>query len=779
MNEVVNVATINCTGRSKDEDDHLIDPCIIFNINPLNTMDEISEGIFNCRIDTLSNDLVIRIKTEYHEATLNLDEPSYRVTVRDNSDQSITILEETYDPEIVRDTYNHYDEFIDRYLEYVIPIEDLSDNTIISLDFEMEGIIEQWEWVEGNQRGTQLETITESRTITVNLDIGDIQEIVLSPTCINLEGVSNTGHWRKDYWFEIGIKNNTSKIVKLDVSIEEDFAHLGPLSCIPWGQCNPSQIDPGKTQYYRSQAFNKDWNTHIKWIDTSSSPNINKEGLWQWWETYDCGCKINEDMLVQDFNYLFSANVTKIGDEDVSELFQKTLKIPVNVSQDKQTYALTAHDYLGWLCFWKNSMFVAGLILGPALALLGLKWATVKAAISGILAWASIYSAWQVHLITCSIEDILGSSLKVGLLKDKCPIPFDNKFRELKEPSFEEDFTEIEMPYDLKEITIRQRRIVSLSDTLDITYNRFLSAKKMNKKREANRQLEYAQELESEIRSETRQLSRLISSAKKEMSDIDQDEARQALSELQKSDVMSDAVEELRNANISEDAINEFRNVIQQIKPEDILIDVTNPFDKLKKKTLEIQFEASEKIVKFKDIDSLSKEDLGLELLREGLVEPARYSEYRKKKANATRYLITEIDEIHHRYRELLLKAGIGTSEEFTQMCSTERKLTEVSARTGISRKQLRLWVRILKLMKLRGLGEDDAKALLIAGVEHPRDLRNQKSKTLQKRMRKLKSEKKMKIKIPTESRISQWIEASRKLPEEKKRHRKRRKPER
>ena len=85
---------------------------------------------------------------------------------------------------------------------------------------------------------------------------------------------------------------------------------------------------------------------------------------------------------------------------------------------------------------------------------------------------------------------------------------------------------------------------------------------------------------------------------------------------------------------------------------------------------------------------------------------------------------IDEVAGIGVKQATKLRKVGVRTSKGLIENASTRRARTQLSKTTGLTPKDLQLWVHHADLLRVRGVGAEYAELLVAAGVDTLRDLR-------------------------------------------------------
>lgn len=119
---------------------------------------------------------------------------------------------------------------------------------------------------------------------------------------------------------------------------------------------------------------------------------------------------------------------------------------------------------------------------------------------------------------------------------------------------------------------------------------------------------------------------------------------------------------------------------------------------------------------------------------------------------------IDQVAGIEHRQATKLRKAGVRTSKALTECAATRRGRTKLAKETGLSPKDLQLWVHHADLLRVRGVGAEYAALLVEAGVDTLRDLRRRNPTALLAKIIGMNGSQKVVERLPTESMVENWI---------------------
>lgn len=119
---------------------------------------------------------------------------------------------------------------------------------------------------------------------------------------------------------------------------------------------------------------------------------------------------------------------------------------------------------------------------------------------------------------------------------------------------------------------------------------------------------------------------------------------------------------------------------------------------------------------------------------------------------------IDQVAGVDQRQATRLRKAGVRTSKTLIEQASTRRGRTQLSKETGISPKDLQLWVHHADLLRVRGVGGEYAELLVVAGVDTLRDLRRRNPTALVAKIIGLNGSERVVSRLPTEAMVESWI---------------------
>jgi len=122
---------------------------------------------------------------------------------------------------------------------------------------------------------------------------------------------------------------------------------------------------------------------------------------------------------------------------------------------------------------------------------------------------------------------------------------------------------------------------------------------------------------------------------------------------------------------------------------------------------------------------------------------------------------IDQVAGIDQKKATKLRKAGVRTSKALIESASTRRGRTELARSSGVTPKDLQVWVHHADLLRVRGVGAEYAELLVAAGVDTLRDLRRRNPTALVAKIIGLNGSSRVVSRLPTESMVEAWINAA------------------
>ena len=108
---------------------------------------------------------------------------------------------------------------------------------------------------------------------------------------------------------------------------------------------------------------------------------------------------------------------------------------------------------------------------------------------------------------------------------------------------------------------------------------------------------------------------------------------------------------------------------------------------------------------------------------------------------------------------------GIRTSDKLLDEAKSLRGRKTLSEKTGIDEQSLLRLANKIDRMRVKGIGQDYADLLQLAGVDTVRELKYRNPKRLTEAMAEANAKRKLVRVLPSERTVGRWIEHAKKLP--------------
>lgn len=724
MKNPIIIAKMICSGEPSVEG-RLENPFVKVEIDPNDTAYEVKNNNLIYHFKYLFDDLVFRVPIDYREATMDLDHPFFKVTVSDSEDNVISVIEEDYHTEEIRDTFYKYDHSSD-VLDYVIPIENIKSGEEITLKFNFETKLEQYEWKKASSviygLGDHIETLSEQKDIIVKFTV---DQIVL----VSFDANYTSGGWNENYHIKAQVNNQMDAFIEYEIlCTEEDDKGIQSAKVlervVEGPQISGSGQLPQGTHKFLSDDIRKSW----IWYDE----------LPFWFARKGPYSRVFKYHV--EFKLI---NIIRNGEvEPVNYTYPiLTLTNTISVSEYKINCAESATVL--WGTFITYTAIATGLAIAGAFSC--------------------------VPCIVMAVEYTVCATIAMGIatwlgIKAKDPIEFDNDFNKVHDyKAIVEEFqVKGMMPLQVKQFGETYGKINALLTSLNTTYNRFMSSLKKNNKKALNMQREHANKLNNELVENlielNKSLNKIKKSEKKSKILYKEDAINSTIKELNEKGLPKQYKDELINRGYNNTTVKKIEKIAKKLKPEDLKRSISNDFEKLYYSILDQSLQPLNLIQKIDKIKSLSTFDAELELMRAGLTSPKEYYKRVEKSKEVTNYIINEIEGIGNYYTMRLSESGILTTNDLLNRCSSDLKLAEFSKEIGISRKSIQKWVNMAELMSLKGIGEEYSEILLKLGIKDLDGLAKSELEKLYNKMTEQKELQKLVKKMPTKRQLKEWI---------------------
>lgn len=127
---------------------------------------------------------------------------------------------------------------------------------------------------------------------------------------------------------------------------------------------------------------------------------------------------------------------------------------------------------------------------------------------------------------------------------------------------------------------------------------------------------------------------------------------------------------------------------------------------------------------------------------------------------------LVQIEGIGEAYSNKLQAAGVTTQEQLLGSGCTSSGRKALSEKTGISTKLILGWINRADLARVKGIGEEYADLLELAGVDTVPELAQRNAANLQARLKEVAGERANVVRrVPSLSEVEKWVAQAKELP--------------
>ena len=112
-----------------------------------------------------------------------------------------------------------------------------------------------------------------------------------------------------------------------------------------------------------------------------------------------------------------------------------------------------------------------------------------------------------------------------------------------------------------------------------------------------------------------------------------------------------------------------------------------------------------------------------------------------------------------------LKPAGIRTTGKLLEAAKDPKGRKQLAAKINVDEKCVLRWANMADRMRIKGVGEDYAELLELAGVDTVRELTYRNPANLAKAIADVNAKRKLVRLLPSEKAVGRWIEHAKKLP--------------
>jgi predicted flap endonuclease-1-like 5' DNA nuclease len=125
---------------------------------------------------------------------------------------------------------------------------------------------------------------------------------------------------------------------------------------------------------------------------------------------------------------------------------------------------------------------------------------------------------------------------------------------------------------------------------------------------------------------------------------------------------------------------------------------------------------------------------------------------------------LVKVEGIGEVYAQKLAEAGISTTEALLAKGASPKGRKEIAEKTDITQKLILRWVNHVDLFRVKGVGEEYADLLEVAGVDTVPELAQRNPGNLYQKLVEVNQEKKLVRRLPAETQVKDWVEQAKQL---------------
>ena len=125
---------------------------------------------------------------------------------------------------------------------------------------------------------------------------------------------------------------------------------------------------------------------------------------------------------------------------------------------------------------------------------------------------------------------------------------------------------------------------------------------------------------------------------------------------------------------------------------------------------------------------------------------------------------LVDIEGIGSVYAAKLNEVGISNQEELLEQGARPEGRKTLADQTGISPKLILGWLNRADLARIKGVGEEYADLLEVAGVDTVPELAQRNAKNLHVRMAEANDARNLVRQLPSENQVASWVEQAKSL---------------
>ncbi|TDI53754.1 MAG: DUF4332 domain-containing protein [Alphaproteobacteria bacterium] len=127
-------------------------------------------------------------------------------------------------------------------------------------------------------------------------------------------------------------------------------------------------------------------------------------------------------------------------------------------------------------------------------------------------------------------------------------------------------------------------------------------------------------------------------------------------------------------------------------------------------------------------------------------------------------YAIAEIEGIGPGFTKKLKAVGIRSTAKLLDRAKNPKGRRALAGESGIDEGKILKWANMSDLMRIRGVAEEYSELLEAAGVDTVKEMKRRNAANLAAKMQEVNKKKKLVRLLPSEKRVTAWVEHAKKL---------------
>lgn len=126
---------------------------------------------------------------------------------------------------------------------------------------------------------------------------------------------------------------------------------------------------------------------------------------------------------------------------------------------------------------------------------------------------------------------------------------------------------------------------------------------------------------------------------------------------------------------------------------------------------------------------------------------------------------LLDVEGIGPVYAQKLKAAGVASTKDLLEQGATPKGRKSLAEKAGISDALILTWVNHVDLFRIKGVGEEYADLLEMAGVDTVVELAQRNAENLFEKLGPVNQQKRLVRRLPTLAQVKGWVEQAKKLP--------------